>query len=714
MPGALTSPGRRLLQALSPMLLLGGAVIWLAVHQPWLGLDLHPDEKNVEVRITHAHGPSAALIPPLQLHSIQHEGQGTFQLQALDVIEEPDTLPSYQAVRSFLARQQRLHRMLDGSPLLLQGIDHEGKPWQLRVQPEPTRPVTDLPAEFWIQLVAGAGGFLIGVWVMVLRPGDWGARFFALTGAGLLLSSYAAALYSSRELALSQSLFRGLSMINHFGGPLFGNSLMSLFLVFPQQLIRLRWLLLIPAIFLPWFLLDIFYLLPDPVIGMYLPIVVQTVCVLLLILVQWRKSRGAPLHLAALRWLGLSSLITCNLFTLIFAVPLILGHTPLMSQGDTFGVFLIFYGGLALGLRRYRLFELDRWAFHLLLWTGGAFALMLVDLLLVLLLDFSRPLSLALSLAICGFLWLPFRGWLWERIVGRHRLPSDEMFRRVIAVALAPNGEEYRHQWLQLLRELFSPLEIREIGAVHQPVISGDGLLLSLPAQGSVPALELSHAGHGQRLFGAYDIKQAREATEMLTFATRSRDAYNHGVNEERGRIARDLHDDIGSRLLTGLHQPELLSTRRSIQQAITEMRTIINGLTGTAMPLDDVVAELRHETALRLESAAIAMDWPVEDDNTLGVTVGYRIYRNYLAVMREVISNILRHAKATRVRVETQLDQGMFLTVIEDDGIGMGEAQAGGHGLANLRRRSEELGGTISFDGEARGTRIRLRLPVA
>lgn len=714
MPSALTSPGMRLLQALSPMLLLSGAVIWLAVHQPWLGLDLRPDEKNIEVLIAHAHGPSAALKPPLQLHSIQREGQSPFQLQALDVIEEPDTLPSYDTVRHFLARQQQLHEMLDGSPLLLRGSDHEGKSWQLRVQPEPSRPFTSLPGEFWVQLAAGAGGFLIGVWVMVLRPGDWGARFFALTGAGLLLSSYAAAIYSARELALSQSMFRGLSMLNHFGGPLFGNALMSLFLVFPQQLIRLRWLLLIPAIFLPWFLLDIFYLLPDPVIGMYLPIITQTVCVLLLIVVQWRKSKGAPLHLAALRWLGLSSLITCNLFTLIFAVPLILGHTPLMSQGDTFGVFLIFYAGLALGLRRYRLFELDRWAFHLLLWTGGAFALVLVDLLLVLMMDFSRPVSLALSLLICGFLWLPFRGWLWGRIVGRHRLQSDEMFRRVIAVALAPNGEEYRQQWLQLLRDLFSPLEIREITGAHQPTISGDGLLLSLPPQGPVPALELSHAGHGQRLFGAYDIKQAREATEMLDFATRSRDAYNQGVNEERGRIARDLHDDIGSRLLTGLHQPELVSTRRTIQQAITEMRTIINGLTGTAMALDDVVAELRHETALRLESAGIALHWPVDDDNTLGVTVGYRIYRNYLAVMREVMSNVLRHAKARRVSVETALSDGMFVTVIEDDGVGIGDAPSGGHGLGNLRRRSEELGGMISFESDGSGTRIRLKLPVA
>ena len=714
MPGALTSPGTRLLQALSPMLLLAAAVIWLSLHQPWLGLDLHPDEKDREVWIHNAQGPSAALKPPLRLHSIQREGGEPVALQGLDLVEEPDTLPRYELVRYFLARQGQLHQSLDGAPVLLQGDDGAGHAWAMRVQPATSRPITDLPGAFWVQLAAGAGGFIIGVWVMVLRPGDWSARFFALTGVGLMLSAFAAAVYSTREIALSQSMFRGLSILNHFGGPLFGNALMALFLVFPQPLVKLRWLLLIPAIFVPWFLLDIFHLLPDPVLGMYLPILTQTICVLLLIVVQWRRSRGAPLHLAALRWLGLSSLITCNLFTLIFAVPLILGRTPLMSQGDTFGVFLIFYAGLALGLRRYRLFELDRWAFHLLLWTGGAFALVLVDLMLVLLLDFSRPLSLAMSLLICGFLWLPFRGWLWGRIVGRYRLPSDEMFRRVIAVALAPNDDEYRAQWLALLRDLFTPLEVRETGAVSQATISGDGLLLRLPAQGPVPALELSHAGHGQRLFGAYDVAQAREASEMLAFANRSRDAYNQGVNEERGRIARDLHDDIGSRLLTGLHQPELLSTRRSIQQAITEMRTIINGLTGTAMALDDVVAELRHETALRLESAGIALHWPVDVENALGVTVGYRIYRNYLAVMREVMSNILRHAKAREVRVQTGITDGQFVTVVEDDGVGMGDAPSGGHGLVNLRRRSEELGGTIRFDSDAGGTRIRLQLPVA
>lgn len=107
-------------------------------------------------------------------------------------------------------------------------------------------------------------GFLVGLWVLVLKPKDSGARCFALTGVGLMLSAFAAAIYSVRELFIPADLFQTLGILNHIGAALFGCALMALFLVFPSKLISPKKLIIIPAIFGPWLLCDVLHLISTP------------------------------------------------------------------------------------------------------------------------------------------------------------------------------------------------------------------------------------------------------------------------------------------------------------------------------------------------------------------------------------------------------------------------------------------------------------------
>jgi signal transduction histidine kinase len=344
---------------------------------------------------------------------------------------------------------------------------------------------------------------------------------------------------------------------------------------------------------------------------------------------------------------------------------------------------------------------------------------------MVALLHLNQNLSLTLSLLICGFLWLPFRVWLWQRMVSRHTQNPHDDFRRILHIALAPDEAERQQRWQQFLMAHFSPLHLSPYTPAplsqplspHQlltPQLGENGLELILPAVGKLSALNLSHANHGQRLFTPQDVKYLEGVIEMLHHANESRDAYNKGAQEERRRIARDLHDDIGSRLLTGLHQPGIDSTRHSIRQAITEMRVIINGLTGTEMLFDTLLAELRHETLQRLEAANIALDWPLQEER--GITLGYPTYRHYLSVMRELMSNILRHSKANQVRVTVDYQQGNIITRVEDNGIGLQAIpDSDRHGFANLRERMATLHGEIYFKATgvyATGTCITLTMP--
>src|SRR5690606_24657655 len=98
------------------------------------------------------------------------------------------------------------------------------------------------------------------------------------------------------------------------------------------------------------------------------------------------------------------------------------------------------------------------------------------------------------------------------------------------------------------------PLEIAVADPTAEPRVEEEGLALRLPAIADGPPLKLLYPFAGRGLFGPSHLAIAREMLALVAQAEVSRAAYERGVREERGRIARDLHDDVGARLLSGLH----------------------------------------------------------------------------------------------------------------------------------------------------------------
>ena len=99
--------------------------------------------------------------------------------------------------------------------------------------------------------------------------------------------------------------------------------------------------------------------------------------------------------------------------------------------------------------------------------------------------------------------------------------------------------------------------------------------------------------------------------------------------------------------------------------------------------------------------------------DGPVDTGVDKRVAAELLATLREALSNVSRHAHASRVDVEVCVDDAVSLRVI-DDGVGPpGEASPRGNGLLNMAARAERLGGTLSLvPGEDAGTVLEWRVP--
>src|SRR5690606_33648894 len=188
-----------------------------------------------------------------------------------------------------------------------------------------------------------------------------------------------------------------------------------------------------------WWLLSAVGLLTDPDWVIRLPTLGLMLAALAFALIQWRLSRFQAADRAALRWFLLSLLLGAGLYIASHVVSSILGWLPPIPQGYAFGFFLIIYLGIALGLRRYRLFDLDAWAYRLLVLIGILLAILLADALMITLLGWSAQTSLGLSIWGVGLLYLLVRQRLWN-LLDRPR--DDDLVRvlpQLVEVAFEPD-----------------------------------------------------------------------------------------------------------------------------------------------------------------------------------------------------------------------------------------------------------------------------------
>ena len=189
---------------------------------------------------------------------------------------------------------------------------------------------------------------------------------------------------------------------------------------------------------------------------------------------------------------------------------------------------------------------------------------------------------------------------------------------------------------------------------------------------------------------------------------------------EERRRIARELHDEI-SQLLTVIQlslEPvaeqaggkldrvkELLSkTQKEIHRIIYDLRPSL---------LDDLglAAAVKWYASSYLEPAGLQVSLEVEDDLELPAEVEITTFRIY----QEIITNILRHAEAESVSIELYARGGRLVLAVEDDGVGFDPTEkVEGAGLLGMRERASLVGGRLDIDSEpGMGSHVALEIPL-
>jgi signal transduction histidine kinase len=286
-------------------------------------------------------------------------------------------------------------------------------------------------------------------------------------------------------------------------------------------------------------------------------------------------------------------------------------------------------------------------------------------------------------------------------------------------------------------------LEISQQIAPHVPFIFvtgtlGEEVAIDMLKQGAtdyvlknrlsrlVPAVSRALSEAGQRREREQAEERLRRSHDQLRALTGHLQIVRE---EERTRIAREVHDELGQ-ALTGLKldlswlagrfhgarglqrkikvmSGQIDATIHTVRRIATELRPGVLDSLGLAAAIEWQGAEFQERTGIRCE-VTIDVTEPIQ-----GLDFSTACFR----IFQETLTNIIRHAKATRVKVHLEQDDHELILTVQDNGRGITEREvvhARSIGLIGMKERAAQVGGEVFFFGlPERGTTVTMRVPL-
>lgn len=229
--------------------------------------------------------------------------------------------------------------------------------------------------------------------------------------------------------------------------------------------------------------------------------------------------------------------------------------------------------------------------------------------------------------------------------------------------------------------------------------------------------------------------QQLTDVTEQVQYFNEQPVLYEGETKEEilqneRHRIARELHDSVSQQLfaatmlisalkqqseklqVTDTYANQLRTVSNIIEQAQSEMRALLLHLRPVSLEnrsLKEGMIQLLDELITKVQ---LKMVWKIED-----VSLPKGVEDQLFRILQEILSNVLRHAKAHTLEVYLRIIGEQLLLRVVDDGIGFDMDKvnrAGSYGMQNLKERAASIGGTVritSFEGM--GTSVEVTVPL-
>ncbi len=585
----------------------------------------------------------------------------------------------------------------------------------VEVRPQP-RGIASLPALFWLLVTLGLALCLLGVAAVLAQPA-WRSSLYALMAFSQGLNLICMAIESSLDLAqlpvfvlLDMPLRMALDLIT-------AAAMVHAACLHPRRLPGARWIatagwgmalaliVLGPAGWLPgrwWWLQGAVTLQALVAIGL---------------LIWSYRIEPHPMALM-LRRFGIVMACTWLLLSVTLAAADAWSH-PAQNVATTGS--MIWYVSLASLLLLTPFLARSQLVLREFALLGAMSTIATsLDLLFVAVLSFSPFASLTLALFISLAIYAGARQWVLSELLGGSVITTERMFEQLYRIAREVELRPERTPLLlsQLMRDLFEPIEATVVDrAARATLIADDGSSMlvpvpSLSGDGAEAAVMLRFAQRGRRLFTIEDARLTDRVVEQLRRVVAFDQAVEQGRMEERLRLAQDLHDDIGARLLTLMYKAQSPEMEDYVRHTLQDLKTLTRGLAKSNHRLSHSAGEWKADLTQRLTAARLEFEWSLTFDEDALLTVVH--WSALTRVLRELVSNVIAHSQASRLEIDINLARNRLELKVTDNGTGRNpRGWSHGLGLGGIRKRVKQLGGEVEWrEAAPQGVMCRVTIP--
>lgn len=577
------------------------------------------------------------------------------------------------------------------------------------------RGIGDLSLDFWLHMAASLAVVCLCSIVAWQQRGRGSALALWLCGATYFVALSCFAIYFNRPWALSTPEW--IFYIRLFGFTLlvYIATVLHLVLQHPHALLRRRCQWTIPALIVG---AAVAYTVSEHravVVGVRLITLLSCLGILAGLVIQLLRSRHSVIDRMVMRWVTLGVLVGWVLPVYLYLMW-VAGATqsyPPALPGLCFAVFTLTLMAI---VYREQLFRLEHLWSHI--WAALACLLWITLANLVLRNGTGWPdsASFMFALAAAPGLYGFVHRWLKERY--EHR--AGRSFQQYLPMMMECSEGGFRlpeleHRWQTILRSAFSPTDLS-----YQPQASAsDAAAIELPPpfaaritssgeQLLVHSFQHAHcvltgARNSLRSFSRHDVQFADELRDLALQLWQPQTHFLRGVRSERARLASDLHDDIGGKLLHLAQSTQGHPAHSHARHILDDLRQLTRGLAHSGRSWEELFADLRFDLDRRATAHGVTLDWSINLSATTADSIAsVENSTDVIALLSELCRNALQHARPSclHVHIDEPAPGLLRLGFEHNSSVPMAPpAQwVPGFGLHSIRRRVTKLQGESSW----------------
>lgn len=697
------------------LIVAGGLLVWCVAATlyaltllglPYLGaqFDREPGQSGLVITQLDPDGPmaKAGLKQDQRVLTLENTAGGdAYSFTDIDRAKGRHHLPTYDLAAQSRQANKNIWALLSAEKVVF--VDTDGRKFELA----PGRRAT-LPAQSYIGLAVSFAVFLITLGIFSFAPLNGTNGLLVATGLCLTVVCLVNTAWPLHELALPPVQKQVWLSLASTGLIFFCYGLLGLIWSVPKPIAGFPFVV---ASLLAGGIIAVsnsFELIEFPIHTYQFPLVITLPLAVIISVVQFFRTRGKPLERAALLWFVLSIYSVIALVIGLFSAPVLLGREPHLDVSYASYLLALIFIGFALGTLRVRLFDVNRLWLRALLWISGGVLVILLDILLISQFDLTQASSLTLALLIVGWIYFPIRQMIFSRFAAHREISLARVVPHLIEVfSKVENIEEIDGRLVAFLKEVFdaSELGLARAEALEGADVRQNGLVLQVPNLVNDRSFELLGKKRGRDLFSAGDARTANAILGLVRSIAATKAEQQQAMQLQKDAIVRDLHDEVGGRLLDIVYGTDEQSANQA-REALSALKDVLLVIEDTeTIELSVALDAIISETEQRLKP--MEFDLRIHRSSKLERILSTREYANLKRLFKELVNNIIKFAdRAHPVEMTVDTDDSGALSISQCNRFTPQERDAARHtevtgrGLSNMKNRAEELGGKLTING--------------